>query len=204
MDNRRLRLFGRLSREQAERLADMFDEGMLLRRPDLGRMREITGPSFADNDLARLARLYLDLLMTKISEETRRDVESVKGLDADKRSLLVGIAEKMRDAADAGKMRDNLALSSIGGLGHPHIRHLTVYTEFRPLSSGSTIKHLVPQLVVDCLIHEGGRVPERPLKIQMNLADAQAVVDNLQSGIDTLKNEVEAMREKFGGDVVLD
>lgn len=204
VDNRRLRLFGRLSREQAERLADMFDESLLLRRPDLERMREITGPSFADSDLAGLARLYLDLLMTKINEEGRRDVESAAGLDDDKRSLLARIAEKMRDAADADKMRDNLALSTVGRIGHPHIGRLHVYTEFRPLSSGSTIKHLVPQLVVDCLIHEGGRAPERPLKIQMNLADAQAVVDNLESGIDALKNEVKAMREKFGGDVVLD
>ena len=205
VDDRGLRIFGRLSREQAERLADLFDEGLLLRRPDLGRMREITGPSFADADLDRLAKLYLDLLMTKISAAARRDVDSGAGLDdGDKRSLLADIAEKMRGAADAGRMRDNLTLSTIGSIGHPHIGRLDVYTEFRPLSSGPTIKRLVPQLVVDCIVHEGGRAPERPMKLQMSLADAQAVVKDIQSGIDTLKREIGAMRDKFGDDVVHD
>lgn len=203
MDERGICVFGRLSREQADQLADMFDEGLLLHRPDIKQMRAITGPSFTDADLDRLARLYLDLLMTKINDKIRRDVDSGVGLpDGDKRALLVDIAEKMRGAADADKMWENLTLSTIGSVGHPHIGNLHVYTEFRPLSSNSTIKRLVPLLVVDCLIHEGGRSPERPMKLQMGLADAQAVVRDIQSGIDALKGEIKAMRDKFGDDVV--
>ena len=203
MDSRGIRIFSKLSQEQAERLAEMFDEGLLLRRPDFGQMREITGQSITDADLDRLARLYLDLLMTKINDGTRRDVDSGAGLDdGDKRALLSRIAEKMRGAADADKMKENLTLSTIGSVGHPHIGRFSVYTEFRPLSSDSTIKRLVPLLVVDCLVHEGGRAPERPVKMQMSLADAQAVVRDIQSGIDALKVEIKAMRDKFGDGVV--
>ena len=204
MDDRGIRIFSRLSQEQAELLADMFDESLLLRRPDLEQMRTITGPSFTDGDLARLARFYLYILMAKINAEARSNVESGAGLDDDKRSLLARIVEKMCGAADADKIKENLALGNISSLGHPHIGRLDVYTEFRPLSSGATIKRLVPQLVLDCLVHEGGRIAQRPIRLQMNLADAQSLLKDLQSGVDALKNEIEAMRVKFGAGVVLD
>ena len=42
------------------------------------------------------------------------------------------------------------------------------------------------------------------MKLQMSLADAQAVVRDIQSGIDMLKREIGAMRDKFGDDVVHD
>ena len=204
MENRGIHVFSRLSREQAEGLADMFDEGLLLRRPDLERMRAITGTSFADKDLASLARLYVDLLVTKISAGTRRDVESGMGLDDDKRRLLAEIAEKMRDTIDAGKVRDNLTLGALANLGHPHIARIEVYTEFRPLSVGGAIKRLVPHLVVDGTVHADGGTVQRQINFQMDRAAARQFAKDLQSGIDALDDEIKDMRSKFGGDAVLD
>ena len=197
-------MFRRLSREQAEGLAGMFDEGLLLRRPDLERMRAITGPSFADEDLDSLARLYLDLLMTKISAAARRDVESGLGLDGDKRHLLAGVAEKMRGAVDAVKVRDNLTLNTIKYLGHPHIARLEVYTEFRPLSTDGAIKRVIPHLVVDGTAHASGGATNQQIRFQMDGATARHFMKSLQTGIDSLEDEIKDMRSKFGDDAVLD
>lgn len=204
MDDRGIHAFSRLSREQAEGLAGLFDEGLLLRRPDLDRMREIVGQSFTDRDLDGLARLYLDLLMTKISDKARRQVESDAGLDGDKRRLLADVAEKIRNAVDADKVKDNLSLSTITHLGHPHIARLEVYTEFRPLSADGVIKRLVPHLVVDGTIHTDGGAAQQQIKFQMDRAAAQRLVKDLQSGIDALDGEIEDMRSKFGDGVVHD
>lgn len=197
-------MFSRLSREQAEGLAGMFDEGLLLRRPDLERMRAITGSSFADEDLASLARLYLDLLMTKISAAARRDVESGMGLDGDKRRLLADVAKKMRGAVDAGKVRDNLTLNTIKYLGHPHIARLEVYTEFRPLSTDGAIKRVIPHLVVDGTAHADGGAASQQIRFQMDSATARHFMKSLQAGIDSLEDEIKDMRSKFGDDAVLD
>ena len=204
MDDRGIHAFSRLSREQAEGLAGLFDEDLLLRRPDPDRMREIVGQSFTDRDLDGLARLYLDLLLTKISDAARRQVESDAGLDGDKRRLLADVAEKMRSAVDAGKVRDNLSLNAITLLGHPRIARLEVYTEFRPLSADGVIKRLVPHLVVDGTMHTDGGAAQQQIKFQMDRAAARRLVKELQSGIDALDDEIEDMRSKFGEDAVLD
>lgn len=204
MDDRGIRTFRRLSREQAEKLASVFDEGLLLRRPDIERMREITGTSFSDKDLTSLASLYLYLLMTKISDVARRDVESDAGLDPDEHSLLVSIAKKMRGAIDANKMTDNLLLNNIRRLGHPNIVRLDVYTEFRPLSENGKIKKVVPYLVVDGTVRTGRDATRQPIKFQINRAAARHLAENLQSAIDALEDEIADMRNKFGEDVVLD
>lgn len=197
-------MFGRLSREQAEGLAGMFGEDLLLRRPDLERMRGIAGPSFADKDLAALASLYLYLLMTKISDAARRNVESGMGLDGGKRHLLAGVAEKMRGAVDAGKVEVNLALNAIKCLGHPHVSRLEVYTEFRPLSTDGAIKRLVPHLVVDGTARAGGGAAGQHIRFQIDRATARHLVKSLQTGIDSLDDEIKDMRSKFGDDAVLD
>ena len=178
MDDRGISAFNRLSREQAENLAGMFDEGLLLRRPDLERMRKIAGQSFSDKDLTSLARLYLDLLMTMISVAARRDVESAVGMDDDRRALLVGIAEKMRGAIDAGKIEDSLALGGISRLGHPHAVRLDVYTEFGPLSENGAIRKVAPHLVVDGTVRTGMGATRQPIKFQMDRATARTLQKN--------------------------
>ena len=204
MDGRGISALSRLSREQAEGLAGMFDEDMLPRRPELERMRDIIGPSFADKDLGALARLHLYLLMTKISDAARRDVESGMGLDGDKCKLLAGVAEKMRGAVDAGKVKANLTLNAIKCLGHPYIARLQVYAEFRPLSTDGAIKRLVPHLIVDGTAHADGGAASQQIRFQLDRATARHLVKNLQMGIDSLDDEIKDMRSKFGDDAVLD
>lgn len=155
MDDRGISAFNRLSREQAENLAGMFDEDLLLHCPDLERMRKITGQSFSGKDLTSLARLYLDLLMILISVAARRGVEPAVGMDDDRRALLAGIAEKMRGAINAGKIEDSLALGGIRRLGRPCVVRLGVYTEFRPLSENGEIRRVAPHLVVDGTVRTG-------------------------------------------------
>ena len=204
VDGRGISALSGISREQAEGLAGMFDEDMLLRRPDLERTRGITGPSFADKDLDALAGLYLYLLMTKISDAARRDVESGIGLDGDKRKLLAGVAEKMRGAVDAGKVEANLTLNAIKCLGHPYIARLQVYTEFRPLSTDGAIKRLAPHLLADGTAHADGGAASQQIRFQMDRATARHFVKNLQTGIDSLDDEIKDMHSKFGDDAVLD
>ena len=204
MDDRGISAFNRLSREQAENLAGMFDEDLLLHCPDLERMRKITGQSFSGKDLASLARLYLDLLMILISVAARRDVESAVGMDDDRRALLVGIAEKMRGAINAGKIEDSLALGGIMRLGRPRAVRLGVYTEFRPLSENGEIRRVAPHLVVDGTVRTGTGATRQPIKLQMDRATARHTAKELQSQIDALEDEIAGMRSKFGEDVVLD
>lgn len=201
MDDRGISAFNRLSREQAENLAGMFDEDLLLHCPDLERMRKITGQSFSGKDLARL---YLDLLMILISVAARRGVESAVGMDDDRRALLAGIAEKMRGAINAGKIEDSLALGGIRRLGRPRAVRLGVYTEFRPLSENGEIRRVAPHLVVDGTVRTGTGATRQPIKLQMDRATARHTAKELQSQIDALGDEIAGMRSKFGGDVVLD
>lgn len=204
MDSRGVRAFSKLSREQAEKLADIFDEDLLLHPPNLEQMRVITGPSFTDMELTNLAKLYLDLLMTKISDEARRDVKSGMDLNNDQATLLAAIAEQMCRKIDANRIKDNLTLNTLKYLGHPHITSIETYTEFRPLSTNRTIKRLIPNIVVDGIVHKSGITSHQPINFQMDYATAKRFLKNLQSGIDALEDEITDMRNKFGDDVVLD
>ena len=200
-----MRAFGRLSEEQAMQLAEVLDESLLIRSPDLEKMRAIAGSGFTDRDLVDLAVLYTELLATAVSDDARRDVDSCTGLgDDDKRPLLASVAEKMRGAADAGKIRENLALGSIRSYGHPHMHRLGVYTEFRPVSSGGAIRRLVPHLVVDGLAYKDGQAEGQPIRFQMDPESAERFLDDIKSGIDALRAEIKDMRGKFGDDAVVD
>ena len=185
-------------------LAEVLDEGLLIRSPDLEKMRAIAGPGFTDRDLVGLAVLYTELLATAVSDDARRDVDSCTGLGDDKRPLLASVAEKMRSAADAGKIRENMALGSIRSYGHPHIHRLGVYTEFRPVSSEGAIRRLVPHLVVDGLTYKEGQAESQPIRFQMDPESAERFLDDMRSGIDALRAEIKEMRGKFGDDVVVD
>ena len=128
--------------------------------------------------------LYVDMLMTKVSDVALRDMDSDIGLEGDKRALLAGVAERMRNRADAAKIRENLAFGSIRSYGHPSIRRLAVYIEFRPVYSEGAIRRLIPHLVVDGIVQKDGQVESQPIRFQMDLASAQRFLKDIQSGVD--------------------
>lgn len=204
MNSRGVRAFSRLSREQAEALAEMVDERVILRSLDFGRVRSVTGPGFSDDDISGIARLYFDLMLARLGDVSGTDLADRTDLDADKRTVLAVIADKILDKVDSSKIRENLTLATLLHEGHPHVQHLSVYTEFRPFSLNGKIVRVVPHLVVNGIVHESARIDSQPVKFQLDLASARRLVDDLKAGIDALQDEIKDMRDKFGGEVVID
>lgn len=208
MHDRCIDVFNRLSREQAERFADMFDVATVLREPDLGRIREIAGDSFTDSDLVSIAMLYLDLTMGKINAAMRSDEEylSDPDLDADKRPLLEAIAKRVRDAADERWVETNLAHTTDRLLGRRQGGRIEVRTMFAPISSGGPAKRLIPRLVVSAAASGAadGGAARGPAEFQLDIEGARELVSDLQAAIGALEAEIRGMRAKFGDVVVHD
>lgn len=209
MHDRCIDVFNRLSREQAERFADMFDVATALREPDLDRIREIAGDSFTDSDLVSIAMLYLDLTMGKINAAMRSDEEylSDPDLDADKRPLLAAIAKRVRGAADEGWVEANLARTTDRLLGRRQGGRIEVRTTFAPISSGGPAKRLIPRLVVSAAASAAageGATAGGPAEFQLDIEGARELVSDLQAAIGALEAEIKGMRAKFGDVVVHD
>ena len=204
MHDRCVIAFNKLTHEQAERLADMFNEDVLLYGPDIKRMREVTGESLTDSDLVSIAMLFLDLVMAKMNAALRDDVEDDEELDPDKRPLLISIAKRLRDAVDVDKLEKNLMTFTDQILADARRGKTQVRTKFTPLESGEAAKRLIPQLVVETVAREDGNAGYLPVKFQLDIAGARELVEDLQSGIERLEWEIKDMRKRFGDVVVHD
>ena len=195
--------FARLTREQAERLAGLIDESVAYCPPRMGAMREAAGPGFADDELSSLAMLYAGF-MRKPRGMTWDEEAARAGLPADKRQLYADMAERVNAKVDAAKLREYSRLRDATVYGHPHIQDIRIFTEFRPISGGDGIAHLVPYLVVDGTVHDPSEGADRQLKLQLNLGTARRLAADIADGADVLDAQIAEMRRKFGEDAVHD
>lgn len=194
--------FEKLTREQAERLADLLDERVLYEYPPMDAMRDVVGSDFSDDDLYELAALYASF-MRRLSDVTwPEDPNPAGDLSAAKRQLYEDIAERVTGKADAGKVREYSALSTAIFYGHPNIHEIKVFTEFRPVSGERGIAHLVPYLVVDGTVSDFTDGPNRQIKMQLDPIDAEKLAKDIKSGLKVLTAQIAEMEEKFGDDVV--
>lgn len=193
--------FGKVSREQAERLADLLDERVLCEGPPLDAMREAAGPDFSDDELYELAGLYTSF-MRKPRDTVWSEAADRSGLPADKRSLYVDVAERVNGKTDAGKVREYSALGTAMHYGHPSIYSINIFTEFRPVSGENGIAHLVPYLVVDGTVSDPSADIDRPIKIQLNQTNAKRLAEDIASGLEVLTAQITEMRERFGDVIV--
>ena len=196
--------FNKLTHEQAERLADMFNEDVLLYGPDIKRMKEVTGESLTDSDLVSIAMLFLDLVMAKMNAALRDDVEDDEELDPDKRPLLISIAKRLRDAVDVGKLEKNLMTFTDQMIADARRGKTQIRTKFTPLASGEAAKRLIPHLVVETVAREDEHAEYLPVKFQLDIAGARELADDLQRGIERLEWEIKDKRKRFGDVVVHD
>lgn len=204
MHDRCVIAFNKLTDEQAERLADMFSEDVLLYGPDIRGMREVTGDALTDSDLVSIAMLYLDLVMAKMNAALRDDVEDDKELDPAKRPLLISIAKRLRDAVDVGRLERNLIAGTDQMMADARRGRTRVRTRFAPLESGGPAKRLLPRPVVETVARgdEGGEY--LPVGFELDIGGARSLAEDLQDGIGRLEREIEGMRGRFGDVVVHD
>ena len=201
MKNPGIEAFERLTREQAERLADLLDESAAYRLPSMDALREAAGPGFADDELYGLTMLYAKF-MDKPPDTTWREAADRTSLSADKRQLYADIAEKVGAKADTAKLEEYSKLRTAIACGHPHIHSINIFTEFRPISGKGGIVHLVPYLVVDGTVHDASEGADRQLKLQLNPGTAKRLVRDIAGGMDVLDAQIAEMRRKFGDDAV--
>ena len=201
MKNAGVEAFEKLTREQAERLADLLDESIVCNLPSMDALRKATGPGFTDDELYGLTMLYAKF-MHKIPNTTWQEAADRTALSADKRQIYADIAERVSAKADTAKLVEYSKLRTAIACGHPHIHSINIFTEFRPISSKDGITHLVPYLVVDGTVHDPSEDADRQLKLQLNPGTAKKLLKDIADGMDVLETQITEMRKKFGDDAV--
>ena len=195
--------FGKLTREQAERLVELIDESALCRRPSADALRRITGPGFTDDELYELAMLYLSFMLGPDYGTWREDAERT-GLPDDKRRLYEDIARKVHAGVDNAKLQEYTRLQTAMLCGHSYIHSIKTFTEFRPISGKNGIAHLVPYLVLDGTLHDNSSDTDRQLRLQLSPFDAKSLAEDITEGMDVLAAQIAEMRKRFGDDAVHD
>lgn len=194
--------FEKLTRDQAERPADLLDERVLYEYRPVDSMRELAGSDFGDDDFYDLAALYASF-MRRLGDVTWPEgSDSAGDLSAAKRQLYEEIAERVTGKADAGKVREYSALSTAIFYGHPSMYEIMVFTEFRPVSGERGMAHLVPCLVVDGTARDFTDGPNLQIKMRLDPNDAEKLAKDIASGLKALTAQIAEMQEKFKDDAV--
>ena len=194
--------FEKLTRDQAERLADLLDERVLYEYQPVDSMREVAGSDSSDDDLYDLAALHASF-MRRLGDVTRPDdLDPAGDLSAAKRQLYGDIVERVTGKADAGKVQAYSAPNAAISYVHPNMYVIMVFTEFRPVSGERGVAHIVPYPGVDGTARDFTDGPNYHTKIHLDPDDAEKLAKDIASGLKALTAQIAEMQEKFRDDAV--
>ena len=194
---------GKIPKDVMFKIIELVDEDIVTQQ-EIAGLKDVLED--IDVDIDRVEAVFYNIVMAKDhTEEFTRLIDDTNELTTNQKCILKDTMKRIHDKVDIRKIKINYNISYLKTFGHMYaqIDDFSITTEFRPYSDNDTKKiiKIVPSLVIDTALYDS-RNKSKPINLQMNLDDAQLLVDTLNRKIDTLKAEVQEMREKFGKDVI--
>lgn len=195
----KLIIFNRMPKEQIIELGNFFDD-ILYTSPDLSKLEEILDISFRMSDIIELHAIFYNFTIGKRSPNKIFEIIDTSKLDEDKKKVLKETVQKIHDKTDLGDVSIRTTTSFLKTFGHPSIHDFTIVTEFRPISNKEKIEKFIPSLIISIDTHEFG--VDKVINFQLNLNEVEKLVDKLNEGFNSLKTEIQDLRNKFGDDII--
>ena len=192
---------GRLPRNLILKITDLVDEDIIVKQ-NIPGLKDILGDVDADVDM--IEQVFYNILIFKNEpKKFTKLIDDTTALTDEQKDTLKEAMKKVHDKVDIDKISVNRQVDRLETFGHlyAHIDDFSIATEFRPILDKDTKKiiKIVPSLVIDNS-HQM-HTKDNPINFQMDLKNAQQFVDSLNRNINTLKVEIQELREKFGSDV---
>ncbi len=198
-----LDIFNRISTEQIIELGNYFDDSILSPSPNLSKLKKILDKDFEISSVKELISIFYNFAISKRNPDKIFKIITTSKLDEDKKKMLKEIVQKIHDKINLDDVSISLTANFLHTFGHAHIHGFKTVTEFRPISNGREgIKKIIPSLVVSINTHESDNGVDNVINFQLTLKDAKKLIEELNSGSDLLKTEIQDFRNKFGEDII--
>ncbi len=195
-----LDVFDRISNEKIIELGDFFSDEISYKEPNLSKLEKILGNGFVIDDIPRLANAFYNFTIGKRNPEQIFKIIDTSKLDNDKKSMLRGIVKKIHNKTDLDKVSTSVTSRFLKSFGHPHIHGIDTVTEFRPISGDNGITKVIPSLIVSVHTHYSNI--DETYSFQLELKEVEKFIEKLSSGANSLKIEMQDLRDKFGDDII--
>ena len=196
----KLDIFDRISKEKIIELGNFFDGSISYKDTDLSKLEEILGNDFERDDIVELIPIFYNFAIGKRNPDKIFGIVNTSNLDDDKKKVLKETVQKIHDKTDLDEVSTSISTRFLQTFGYPHTHGFATVTEFRPISDDDGIKKIIPSLVVSINTHESDI--DKIVNFQLNLQDVEKLVEELNSGADSLKIEIQDLRDKFGDKII--
>ena len=197
-----LSIFDKLSQESIIKLADFFNESIFITPPDKSEIKKIIGNDFKNEDIEKIISAFFNFIRSKLYPEKILEIVDDVELKEDKKILLKEIIQKIHDRVDSKDVTTGITSSFLHTFGFPHTHGSTTVTEFRPILESGKIIKFIPSLVVSIKTHNSDDGSDGVVNFQLGLDDAEEFVKTLNEGAESLKTEIQEIRNKFGDKII--
>ena len=181
-----LDIFDRISEEKIHELGNFFDDSILYKAPDQHKLKRILGNDFEIDNIAELISIFYNFTVGKRNPDKIFTIIDTAKLDEEKKKVLKETVRKIHEKTDLDSVSTSITTNFLKTFGYAHTHGFTSVTEFRPISDSNGIKKIIPSLVVSINTHESGI--DKIVNFQLNLKEIEKLVEELNSGADSLKN----------------
>lgn len=196
-----LDIFHKIPKEKIVELGDFFDDSFLHKSPDLPKLKKILSDDFGIDDIVELVTIFYNFTIGKRNPNKIFEIINTSKLDNDKKKVLKETVQKIHDKTDLDSVSTSITSKFLTAFGYPHTHGFTTVTEFRPISNKDDgIIKIIPSLVVSINTHEND--VDNVVNFQLNLDEVKKLVETLNNGSDSLKTEIQDLRDKFGDKII--
>ena len=198
-----LGIFNKISKEKIIELGSFFNDSILYKSPNPSKLEDILGIGFKIDDVAELISIFYNFTVGKQNPDKIFTIIDTAKLDEEKKKVLKETVRKIHEKTDLDSVSTSITTNFLKTFGYAHTHGFTSVTEFRPISNEKDgIKKIIPSLVVSIKTHESDNDVDGVINFQLSLKEVEKLIDELNSGTDSLKTEIQDLRNKFGDDII--
>lgn len=196
-------VFARIDEERIERIFETVNES-IMRKPLTKQMLDkITGHDLTNEDIDAINDKCVTFAMTANPDRLVTEIDKAT-ISKDKQNTLKKCLISLKKRLPRETIKRELKIIRLHDFGHPHISHLEITSEFRPIStSENEIIKIVQSIVFSGTLHNAGDHTNKiPINFQLDLEGTKMLVDDIQHVITHAENEARVFRDKFGDDII--
>lgn len=198
-----LSIFSVLTKDTISKIMNLLDENLVKDQRLTPKSDEIKKLGFTDAQLDDILECFFNFYVNIDNSDTIVGLINSSNIPENAKHLAKETFDEIKKRADKDKISTLENVTTLEDFGHPHLRNLTVVTEFRPLSKDGKIIKIVPSLVLAGETHTY-REKSHELNFQMNIKAAEMLIKALTEEVQTLKNEIAIFKKQFGENIVVE
>lgn len=196
-------VFARIDERRIEHIFETVNESIIRKPLTKHILDEITGQDLTNEDVDAINDRCVTFAMAVNPDRLVTAIDKA-AISKDKRDTLKKCLISLKKKLSEKKIKRELKTMRLQDFGHPHISHLEITSEFRPVSNNENeIVKIAQSIVFSGTLHSvGDHTNKIPINFQLDLEGAKMFVDDIQHVIVHAENEARIFRDKFGDDVI--